>query len=105
MELLSKYQCIIWGIFWYLTFQLPIRQGFNRNLIHFTLEIKDVFNLFVFEVEIVLKIKDNLCLFALSWLDIKYKTKHCKGDRWSIVIHKVLGQDWKVSRLFATTGL
>ena len=32
----------------------------------FTFEIKDVFSLDVFKVDLVLKIKDNLCLFVLS---------------------------------------
>ena len=56
---------------------MPVKQGYNRNLIQVTFEIKDVFSLFVFEVNFVLKIEDNLSLFALSGIEIKHKTKHC----------------------------
>ena len=37
--------------------------------------MNDVFGLFVFEVDFVLKIKGNLCLFALSWTEMKHETK------------------------------
>ena len=75
---------------WYLVWQLPMRQGYNRNLIQLTFEIKDVFSLFLFEVDFVLKIEDNLRLFALSWIKIKHKTKHCYGENRSIVIIKCI---------------
>ena len=51
--------------------------------------IKVVFSLFIFEVDFVLKIKDNLCLFALSCLETKHKTKHYQGENSSILIHKM----------------
>ena len=47
------------------------------------------FDVFVFEVVFVLKIEDNLCLFALSWYEIKHKTSHCQRNDWSIFIHKI----------------
>ena len=68
---------------------MPITQGHNRNLIQFTLEIKDVSSFFIFKVDFVLMVKDNLCLFALSWLEIKHKTRHCHGESSCIFIHKV----------------
>ena len=41
----------------------------------------------VFEVDFVLKIKNNM--FALSSIDIKYKTRHCQGENSSIFILKI----------------
>ena len=38
----------------------------------------------VFQVDFVLKIKDNL-----SWIGIKHKTKYCQGENSSMIIHKM----------------
>ena len=46
----------------------------NRNLIQFTFSMKDVFSLFIFETDFILKIEDN-CLLAFSSIDIKHKTR------------------------------
>ena len=48
-----------------------------------------MFCLFIFEVDFVLNIEDNLCLFALSWIEIKHKNKHWEGENSSIFIHKM----------------
>ena len=40
-------------------------------------------------VDLVLKIKNNLYLFAPSSLEIKHKRKHCQGDKSTIFIHKM----------------
>ena len=37
----------------------------------------------------MLNIKDNLCLFALSWLEIKLQIGHCQGGSSSLFIHKM----------------
>ena len=39
---------------------------------NFSFYVKDVFSLFIFEVDYVLKIE---CFLALSWTEIKHKTK------------------------------
>ena len=44
---------------------------------------------FFFEVDFVLKIKDNLCLFAFSWREIRHKTRHYQGENSSIFINKM----------------
>ena len=41
------------------------------------------------KVDFILKTKYNLYLFALSWLEIKHKLKHCQGGNSSIFIHKI----------------
>ena len=41
---------------------------------------KKMFLVFFFLIEYVLKIKYNLCLFALSWLEIEHKTRHYRGE-------------------------
>ena len=64
-----------------------IKQDYNRNLILFIL--KDVFSLFIVQVDFVLRLKDNLCLLALSWLEIKHKTKLSKRKISSISIDKI----------------
>ena len=51
-------------IFWYVALELRIKKGCNKNLFQFTFEIKYVFGLFIFKLDFVLKIKNNL--FALS---------------------------------------
>ena len=66
---------------------MPIKQDYNRNLILFIL--KDVFSLFIVQVDFVLRLKDNLCLLALSWLEIKHKTKLSKRKISSISIDKI----------------
>ena len=38
-------------------------------------------------------IEDNKCLFTLSWIEIKYKTKHCQGEKTSILIHKMFKEE------------
>ena len=48
--------------------------------------------MFIFEVDFVLKSEDNLCLFALSWYEIKHKTKHFQGYSSSFFIPKKLIQ-------------
>ena len=48
-----------------------------------------VFSLFVFKVDFVLKIKYNLCLVALFWLETKHKTRHCQGENSSIFVLKM----------------
>ena len=32
---------------------------------------------------------NTICLFALSWLEIKHKTRHCQGENSSILIHEI----------------
>ena len=32
---------------------------------------------------------NTICLFALSWLEVKHKTRHCQGENSSIIIHKM----------------
>ena len=54
--------------------KLPIMKDCNRNLIQFTFSMKDVFSLFIFETDFILKIEDN-CLLAFSSIDIKHKTR------------------------------
>ena len=49
-----------------------------------------VFNLFIFVVDFVLKFGDNLFLFAFSWIEIKYKVKHCQGENLSILFLKCM---------------
>ena len=51
---------------------MPIRQGCNTNLIQFTFSIKDVFSLFIFEVDFTLKIEDTVCLL---FLELQLNTK------------------------------
>ena len=58
--------------FWYMASKLRFRQGYNNKLIQFTFQIKDVFRLFIFEVDLLLKMKDSLYLFTL---DMKLNTK------------------------------
>ena len=48
-----------------------------------------LFFFFFFEVDFLLKIKDNLCLFALSWREIRHKTRHYQGENSSIFINKM----------------
>ena len=48
--------------------------------------------MFIFEVDFVLKSEDNLCLFALSWYEIKHKTKQFQGYNSSFFIPKKLIQ-------------
>ena len=44
--------------------------------------------MFIFEIDFVLKIKDNLCLFVL--FDLKLKIKQGReGENSSIFIHKI----------------
>ena len=38
-------------------------------------------------------IEDNKCLFTLSSIEIKYKTKHCQGEKTSILIHKMFKEE------------
>ena len=40
---------------------MQIKQGYNKNLIQFTLQINGTFSLFPFGVDFVLKIKENVC--------------------------------------------
>ena len=42
----------------------------------------------IFEVDFA-KIKYNLCLFAVSNLKIKLKTRHCQKENSAIFIHKM----------------
>ena len=44
--------------------------------------------MFIFEVGLVLKMKYNSCLLALSWIEIRHKTKHCQGNNLSIFFIK-----------------
>ena len=66
---------------------MSIKQDYNRSLILFIL--KDAFSLFIVQVDFVLRLKDNLCLLALSWLEIKHKTKLSKRKISSISIDKI----------------
>ena len=50
---------------------------------------KNIFSLFVFKADFVLKIKCNLCFFVLSWLEINHKTRHCQGDDSCNFIYKM----------------
>ena len=53
-----------------------------------------------FKVNFVLKIICNLCLFALSWFEIKHKTRHCPGENLSRFLIKCVrkkllkGNEW-----------
>ena len=42
----------------------------------------------------MLKMKYNLCLFALSWIEVKHKTKHCQGEHSSVFIHKMYMEEF-----------
>ena len=57
-----------------------------------------VFNLFIFVVDFVLKFGDNLFLFAFSWIEIKYKVKHCQGENLSIFVLKMYEEMSKMRR-------
>ena len=39
------------------------------------------FDVFVFEVDFMLKIEDNLCLFTLSWIEIEIETQDNAKER------------------------
>ena len=41
------------------------------------------------QVDFLLRLKDNLCLFALSLLEIKHKTRRSKGKISSVFIDKI----------------
>ena len=41
------------------------------------------------QVDFLLRLKDNLCLFALSSLEIKHKTRLSKGKISSVFIDKI----------------
>ena len=56
-ELACKYGTIGYRIAFSNT--LCYRQGCTRNFIQFTFSMKDVFSLFIFEVDFILKIEDN----------------------------------------------
>ena len=42
--------------------------------------------------DFVLKIKCNLCLFALSWFEIKHKTRHYQGQNSFIFTYKMCNE-------------